>query len=94
LRIIAAEFIGRYVRRSFGASRSTRTVNKLWTLTGSAAANALASNSTVVRIVPRSALLQAASVVGRRFDPQLLAAAVGETDINSPLDALPAETLD
>jgi len=46
-------------------------VNKLWTLTGSAAANAPASNSTVVRIIPRSALLQATSVVGRRFDSTL-----------------------
>ena len=36
----------------------------------------------VDRLAPKDrALLQAASVIGRRFDPQLLAAVVGETDI-------------
>ena len=35
-------------------------------------------------------LLQAASVIGRRFDPELLAAAVGETDINAQLAAMQA----
>ena len=38
----------------------------------------------VDRLAPKDrALLQAASVIGRRFDPQLLAAAVGETDIDA-----------
>jgi hypothetical protein len=38
------------------------------------------------------ALLQAASVIGRRFDPQLLAGAVGQTDIDDRLAAM--HTLD
>ena len=37
-------------------------------------------------------LLQAASVIGRRFDPQLLAAAIGETDVDARLGAM--QTLD
>jgi predicted ATPase len=36
------------------------------------------------------ALLQAASVIGRRFDPQLLAAAVGETGVDERLAAMQA----
>ena len=36
------------------------------------------------------ALLQAASVIGRQFDPQLLAAAVGETDIDDRLASMRA----
>jgi hypothetical protein len=35
-------------------------------------------------------LLQAASVIGRRFDPQLLAAAIGETDVDARLGAMRA----
>jgi class 3 adenylate cyclase/tetratricopeptide (TPR) repeat protein len=38
-------------------------------------------------------LLQAASVIGRRFDPDLLAGAVGETDIDDRLAALQASDL-
>jgi predicted ATPase len=38
------------------------------------------------------ALLQAASVIGRRFNPQLLAAATGETDVDARLDSI--QTLD
>jgi hypothetical protein len=37
-------------------------------------------------------LLQAASVIGRRFDPQLLAVVVGENDVNSRLAVM--QTLD
>ena len=45
----------------------------------------------VDRLAPKDrALLQAASVIGRRFDPQLLAAAVGETDIDARLAAMQA----
>jgi len=36
------------------------------------------------------AVLQAASVIGRRFDPELLAVAVGETDIDARLAAMQA----
>ena len=36
------------------------------------------------------ALLQAASVIGRRFDPELLATAVGETDLDARLAAMQA----
>ena len=36
------------------------------------------------------ALLQAAAVIGRRFDPELLAAAVGETDIDARIAAMQA----
>ena len=36
------------------------------------------------------AILQAASVIGRRFDPELLAAAVDETDIDAQLAAIQA----
>jgi class 3 adenylate cyclase len=47
----------------------------------------------VDRLTPNDrALLQAASVIGRRFDPQLLAVAVGETDIDARLTAI--QTLD
>jgi hypothetical protein len=43
----------------------------------------------VDRLVPRDrALLQAAAVIGRRFDPQLLASVCGETDIHTPLTQL------
>jgi class 3 adenylate cyclase len=35
-------------------------------------------------------LLQAASVIGRQFDPELLAIIVGETDVNVPLAAMQA----
>ena len=45
----------------------------------------------VDRLAPKDrALLQAASVIGRRFDPQLLAVAVGETDIDARLAAMQA----
>ena len=45
----------------------------------------------VDRLAPKDrALLQAASVIGRRFDPELLAAAVGETDIDTGLAAMQA----
>jgi predicted ATPase len=45
----------------------------------------------VDRLAPKDReLLQAASVIGRRFDPQLLAVAVGETDINDRLLAMQA----
>ena len=45
----------------------------------------------VDRLAPKDrALLQAASVIGRRFDPQLLGAAVGETDIDARLAAMQA----
>ena len=36
------------------------------------------------------AILQAASVIGRRFDPELLAVAVGETDVDAQLAAMQA----
>ena len=36
------------------------------------------------------ALLQAASVIGRQFDPELLAVVIGETDANARLDAMKA----
>ncbi len=45
----------------------------------------------VDRLAPKDrALLQAASVIGRRFDPLLLAGAVGETDIEDRLAAIQA----
>ena len=45
----------------------------------------------VDRLAPKDrALLQAASVIGRQFDPQLLAGAVGETDIDDRLAAMQA----
>ena len=45
----------------------------------------------VDRLAPKDrALLQAASVIGRQFDPQLLARAVGETDIDDRLAAMQA----
>ena len=45
----------------------------------------------VDRLAPKDrAILQAASVVGRRFDPELLAAAVDETDIAAQLAAMQA----
>ena len=47
----------------------------------------------VDRLAPNDrTLLQAASVIGRRFDPQLLAAAIGETDVDARLGAM--QTLD
>jgi class 3 adenylate cyclase len=43
----------------------------------------------VDRLAPKDrALLQAASVIGRSFDPQLLSAAVGETNIDARLTAM------
>jgi hypothetical protein len=39
------------------------------------------------------ALLQAASVIGRRFDPELLAAAIGESDVDARLAAMQAVDL-
>src|SRR5262249_56754737 len=43
----------------------------------------------VDRLAPKDrALLQAASVIGRRFDPQLLSVAVGETDVDTRLTAM------
>jgi hypothetical protein len=49
-------------------------------------------NARVDRLAPTDrALLQAASVIGRRFDPELLAVAVGETDdFNTRLAAMEA----
>lgn len=45
----------------------------------------------VDRLAPKDrALLQAASVIGRQFDPQLLIGAVGETDIDDRLAAMQA----
>ena len=45
----------------------------------------------VDRLSPKDrALLQAASVIGRRFDPELLAVAAGETDIDARLAAIQA----
>ncbi len=45
----------------------------------------------VDRLAPKDrALLQAASVIGRRFDPDLLAMAVGETDLDARLAAMRA----
>ena len=45
----------------------------------------------VDRLAPNDrALLQAASVIGRRFDPQLLAVVVDETDIDARLAAMQA----
>ena len=45
----------------------------------------------VDRLAPTDrALLQAASVIGRQFDPQLLAGTVGETDIDDRLAAMQA----
>ena len=45
----------------------------------------------VDRLAPKDrALLQAASVIGRRFDSQLLAVAVGETDVDARLAAMQA----
>ena len=49
--------------------------------------------SRVDRLAPNDrVLLQAASVIGRRFDPQLLAAVVGETEVDARLTAM--QTLD
>ena len=46
----------------------------------------------VDRLAPKDrALLQAASVIGRRFDSQLLAVAVGETDIDARLPAMQSD---
>jgi class 3 adenylate cyclase/tetratricopeptide (TPR) repeat protein len=43
----------------------------------------------VDRLAPKDrALLQAASVIGRSFDPQLLSVAVGETDVDTRLTAM------
>jgi predicted ATPase len=43
----------------------------------------------VDRLAPKDrALLQAASVIGRRFDPELLAVAVAETDVDARLAAM------
>jgi hypothetical protein len=43
----------------------------------------------VDRLAPTDcALLQAASVIGRRFDPQLLSVAVNETDVDDRLVAM------
>ena len=48
-------------------------------------------NARVDRLAPTErALLQAASVIGRQFDSQLLAAAVGETDVGDRLAAMQA----
>jgi class 3 adenylate cyclase len=45
----------------------------------------------VDRLSPKDReLLQAASVIGRRFDPKLLAVAVGETDVDAQLGAMQA----
>jgi class 3 adenylate cyclase/tetratricopeptide (TPR) repeat protein len=45
----------------------------------------------VDRLAPKDrALMQAASVIGRRFNPQLLAVAVGETDIDARLATMQA----
>jgi class 3 adenylate cyclase/tetratricopeptide (TPR) repeat protein len=45
----------------------------------------------VDRLAPKDrALLQAASVIGRQFDPALLAGAVGEPDVNDQLAAMQA----
>jgi predicted ATPase len=45
----------------------------------------------VDRLTPKDrAILQAASVIGRRFDPQLVATVVGETDIEARLAAMQA----
>jgi len=45
----------------------------------------------VDRLAPKDqALLQAASVIGRRFDPELLGVAVGETNIDARLEAMQA----
>jgi class 3 adenylate cyclase len=48
-------------------------------------------SARVDRLAPKDrALLQAASVIGRRFDPELLAVVVGETDIDAQLAAMQA----
>ena len=48
-------------------------------------------NARVDRLAPKDrALLQAASVIGRRFDPELLAVAADETDIDDRLAAMQA----
>ena len=45
----------------------------------------------VDRLAPKDrSLLQAASVIGRRFDPELLAVAVAETDVDVRLEAMRA----
>jgi len=45
----------------------------------------------VDRLTPKDrALLQAASVIGRQFDPELLAVVIGEADINASLAAMQA----
>ena len=48
-------------------------------------------NARIDRMPPKDrALLQAASVIGRRFDPELLAAAIGETDVDTQLQEMQA----
>jgi predicted ATPase len=48
-------------------------------------------SARVDRLAPKdSALLQAASVIGRHFDPELLAVVTGETDVNVRLAAIHA----
>ena len=48
-------------------------------------------NARIDRLAPKErALLQAASVIGRQFDPALLARAVGETDVDNRLAAMQA----
>jgi class 3 adenylate cyclase len=48
-------------------------------------------SARVDRLAPKDrALLQAASVIGRQFDPELLAVVMGEADINAPLAAMQA----
>ena len=49
-------------------------------------------NARIDQLAPNDrALLQAASVIGRRFDPELLAVAVGKTDnVNTRLAAMEA----
>jgi class 3 adenylate cyclase len=65
------------------------------TLDASAVAAALPASVQILitarvdRLAPNDrTLLQAASVIGRRFDPELLAAAVNRTDINARLSAM------
>ncbi len=58
---------------------------------GSSRERAELLTARVDRLAPKDrALLQAASVIGRRFDPQLLAGGVGETDIDARLAAMQA----
>jgi class 3 adenylate cyclase len=48
-------------------------------------------SARVDRLAPKDrALLQAASVIGRRFEPELLAVVIGEADVNAPLAAMQA----